>query len=765
MFTAKLIEARSGLRSVRPFARLVFVLSLTVPWPAGAQAPRVSVPPVPAGPPAPVAPEVVARDGRGGMTIRSTRLAEPIVVDGKLDDPVYQSVPPVSDFIQQEPHAGEAATEKTEVWFFHDNQTFYLSARCWDSHPERSVVGDLRRDGQSFSTVESIMIAVDTFYDHRNGYGFSVNSLGGYQDQQITNEKEFNRDWNTVWDSRVGRFPGGWTLEIAIPFKSMRYPPGPQVWGIQVRRVVRWKNEMSHLTPVPTSAGLISVFRFSSEATLVGIDAPATSRNIEVKPYGLAGFRTDRKVGSGSTDIDRNGGVDMKYGVTRGLTADFTYRTDFAQVEDDTQQVNLTRFNLFYPERREFFLEGQGIFNVGGLPSTPGDTPVLFFSRRIGLENGRPVPFDAGGRLTGKAGPYTVGFINTQTGDAPASGARATNFTVVRAKRDILRRSSIGALYTRRSVSAAGPGANDVYAVDGVFSFFQNLVLNTYVARTSTPGRSNDDLSYRGQLDYKGDRYGLQLERTKVGADFNPEVGFLRRRDFVRHFGYARFSPRPQGNRIIRRVLYEAIFDEFTNGRSRVVSRQVEGAYRIEFQNGDKFGFEYDRNDELIESPFAIASNVTIPAGGYPFQEIHLTHTLDTVWPVSGTFGFEQGSFYGGSRRAVTYTGGRVALTPRLWLYPGLSLNRVDLPQGSFRATAASLRGIYTFTPRLFVAAFGQYRSDSHAFTTNLRLRWEYRPGSELFVVYNEGRNTLATSRLALDNRALIVKLTRLVRF
>ena len=754
---------RRGLPSRQACAAIV--LALCLPAAASGQTSPLAVVPTAIGPPPPVPPEVVSRDSEGRTTIRSTPLPGPIVIDGKLDEPMYQSVLAVGGFIQQEPRAGEPATEKTDAWIFHDDRNLYISARCWDSHQEKWVLGDMRHDGQSFTSVESIMVALDTFYDRRNGFNFAVNTLGGVTEGQVTNERDVNRDWNTVWDSRVARFPGGWTLEMQIPFKSLRYPPGAQIWGIQFRRVARWKNELSYFTPVPPSAGALGIFKFSVAATLVGIDLPPTGRNVEVKPYALSGVRTDLKAKPpASNDFGRDAGVDVKYGVARGLTADFTYRTDFAQVEDDTQQVNLTRFNLFYPEKREFFLEGQGSFGIGGTPTTPGDIPVIFFSRRIGLEGGRPVPIEAGARLTGKAGLYTVGLINVQTGDEPVSGARATNFTVARVKRDFLRRSTIGAMLTRRSASTVGPGANEAYAVDGVFSFFQNLNVNTYLARTRTPGLTGDATSYRAQLDYKADRYGVQLERMKVGAHFNPEVGFLRRVDFQRNFGLLRFSPRPRSVPSVRRFSYEATFDEFTNGIGRVVSRTVEGAYRVELQNGDKLSVEFDRNYELIKRPFNVASNVTIPVGGYFFQEFHLTYTADVEWKMSGTLNYEQGGFYGGNRNTLSYTGGRVVVTPQIWLYPGVSINWVDVPQGRFSSRVASLRGIYTLTPRLFVAAFGQYSSDTHAVSTNLRLRWEYRPSSELFIVYNEGRTTLPPARLGLNSRALVVKITRLFR-
>ena len=302
----------------------------------------------------------------------------------------------------------------------------------------------------------------------------------------------------------------------------------------------------------------------------------------EIKPYVISDLTTDTTA-TPPTDsvLDGDAGFDVKYAVTQGLTADFTYNTDFAQVEVDEQQVTLTRFSLFFPEKREFFLEGQGIFDfgggrgfsgrgpglrVGGSGGGASNTPILFFSRRIGLDEGVPVPIEAGGRLTGKVGAFSIGLLDIRTGGAAAAGARPTNFGVVRIKRDILRRSAIGVLATHRSVALSGEGSNQLYGVDGTFAFYDNLNLNTYLARTETPGLDGDDSSYRGQLDYSSDRYGVQVERLVVDEHFNPEVGFLRRTDFQRNFASARFSPRPASIASVRKLTWEGSFDYVTNG-------------------------------------------------------------------------------------------------------------------------------------------------------------------------------------------------------
>ena len=316
------------------------------------------------GPPPPVPPETISRDEQGRATVRAVRLSEPLRLDGRLDEPVYRAVRPISDFTQTEPVEGVPATQATEVWVMFDERAVYVSFRCHESHPDRMVLNEMRRDSFNLIQNDGVSFMLDTYYDRRNGVSFIVTPLGGRMDGQITNERAYNADWNPIWDLATGRFEGGWVVETAIPFKSLRYRPGrEQVWGFQVNRRNRWKNEISFLTSIPNSLGQRGIFQISMAATLVGIEAPSGSRNLEIKPYAIGELTTDLSAAPGVTnEPDGDVGVDAKYGVTQNLTADFTYNTDFAQVEADEQQVNLTRFSVFFPEKREFFLENLGTF-------------------------------------------------------------------------------------------------------------------------------------------------------------------------------------------------------------------------------------------------------------------------------------------------------------------------------------------------------------------------------------------------------------------
>ncbi len=732
-------------------------------------------------PPAPVAPAVITRNEAKQATVRAVRLAEPLGVDGRLDEAVYRDTPPITDFIQTLPRNGEEPTEKTEAWVLFDATNFYVSARVWDSAPPNKwIANEMRRDANQVRQNDHFGFMIDTFHDRRNGYVFYSNPVGGRIDLTEADEGNSNADWNPVWTVRTGRFEGGWTIEMAVPFKSIRYVSGEgQAWGIQMRRAIRRKNEWAHLTPLPlVMGGSQGFFRISSAATLVGLELPPASRNIELKPYGIARSSTDRIV---SPAIDNKGegdfGIDAKYGITANLTADFTYNTDFAQVEVDEQQVNLTRFSLQLPEKREFFLEGRGIFSFAAFPTTgsggggggvsTSTTPLLFYSRRIGLNSGRVVPIQAGGRVTGKVGKISLGLLNIESDGEPASNTPKTNFSVVRVKRDVLRRSAIGVMLTNRSESAARTGvSNQGYGVDGVFNFFNNLTAGGYYARTHIDGVAGDEASYQARVDYSPDRYGVQIERVKVGDAFNPEVGFLRRRSFERTFGELRFSPRPKRIKGIRQVTMTANVEYIEGSTSgRMESRQQGGRINVERENSDQFSIEGGTNFEFLPGIFNVARGVNIPAGDYAFNDFTARYAFGQQRRASGTISFQKGQFYNGQINAVTVSGARVSLTTRLSVEPSVSVNSVTLPAGDFTTTVLRTRSDYAFTPRMFVSGLMQYSSNDRIFSSNVRFRWEYIPGSEVFAVYTDERDTFATGFPQLRNRAFVVKVNRLMRF
>ena len=753
---------------------LLLVASDAAAQPAGA--PRPPVAPGD-GPPAPVLPDTISRDDQGRATVMAVRVPTPMRIDGTLDEALYGTVRPASQFIQMEPQAGAEATEKTEVWVSFDDNNLYVSFKAWESEPSRRVANELRRDSNNIRQGDSVGFGFDTFHDRRNGFQFETNALGARSEGQSANERQFNADWNPVWRVAAGTFEGGWTIEAIIPFKSLRYAPGTaQVWGFQARRISKWKNEISYLTRVPNAFGLGRAdFAASLYATLLGLKVPNLARTLELKPFAIADVTTDN-VGrpTRTNDLSADAGLDAKYAVTQNITADFTVNTDFAQVEADEQQVNLTRFTLFFPEKRDFFLENQGVFTFGntasgGPAATASDVPIPFYSRRIGLVQGAAgpvsVPILGGGRLTGRIGKYQVGLINMQTRADDASGTEATNFSVVRVRRDLLRRSSIGVMATSRSVAQSRPGSNQFYGADGSFAFFNNLLFNTYWAETRSEGDGARHASYRAQMDYGADRYGVQLEHLTIDPGFNPDAGFLRRTDLRKHYAQLRFSPRPRRNTLVRKYYAVGQYTYVEDTSGRLTSRLADAAFDIEFQSSDRFTVGVLDDYELLLRPFTVAG-LRVPTGGYRFTTSRVGYTLGQQRPVSGAVLFERGDFYGGTRSALTVSRSRLNLSSALSLEPSVTLNWLDLPAGRVRSTLAGSRITYTMTPLMFASALVQYNSTTRIVSVNARLRWEYRLGSELFLVYNDERDRGATlGRPELQSRALILKLNRFLRY
>jgi hypothetical protein len=768
----------SGAGAVQPAA--------TAPAPriARASASQPPAPTLPAGvPPAPVWPAVISRDDAGNATVRAIRLDGPLDVDGRLDEPVYSEVPPLDDFIQTLPVEGIPATELTEAWITYDEDNIYVSARVHEEVPESEwTANEMRRDANQVGNNDNFGLTFDTYYDRRNAYFFYTNPLGAMVDVQVTNEGSPNFDWNPVWDVRTGRFEGGWTVEVKLPFKSIRYAPGTsQLWGVNLRRAIRRKNEWSHLTAVSRAAagatGRNGIIRMSRAATLVGLEVPPTGLSLDVKPYGIASLSTDLSTSPTlENEPDGDGGVDVKWGITQNLALDLTYNTDFAQVEVDEQQINLTRYSLTFPEKREFFLESRGIFSFpaaapGG--GGGGTAPQPFYSRRIGLESGRLVPILGGGRLTGKVGPVDIGALSIQTEeveDVDALGAVSTfapltNFTVVRMRADVLARSNLGALFARRSRSLVADGSNETYGADALFAFFQDFYLSGFYARTQTRGISTDNQSYSARVSWDGDLQGFTATHMLVEDGFNPEVGLVRRSGFRQTQINVRASPRIAEIPFIRQLTVEGTADYLTNARQGYMeTRDLTGRLGIEFENSDQLSGSYTETYERLVQNERI-TGATIPAGRYSFQVVEASYSFGPQRFFSGSLAGRYGGFYDGDLYSVGFNRGRVELFPQLSLEPSVSHNWVRLPAQEFNTLLAATRLTYTFTPRMFLSALVQYNSASDRFSANARLRWEYRPGSEIFLVYTEERDTFDFERFPeMVNRGLVIKATTLLR-
>jgi hypothetical protein len=381
---------------------------------------------------------------------------------------------------------------------------------------------------------------------------------------------------------------------------------------------------------------------------------------------------------------------------------------------------------------------------------TPGKVERLDFASRL--------------RVTGRMGPFSVGALSIRSDEVEAT-APATTFSVVRLKRDVLRRSAIGVLATARSATGADTGGSYAYGVDGTFGFFESLSINTYWARTRTEGQADEGVSYRAQLDYNADRYGVELERLVVDERFDPAIGFVRRDDMRRSFASFRFSPRPASLAAVRQFNLTGSLNYIENGASVLETREQVGTFEAELDNDDSASVTYTRSYEFLPRPFQISPGITLPVGGYGFDDVAASYTLAQQRPLRAVFGVSRGSFYSGHKTTFSATGGRVRVNDQFSLEPGYTFNKVDLKEGAFTAHLLSTRITYTMTPTAFVSALTQYNSSGNSLSTNARLRWEYSPGSELFVVYNEERDTLSRRYPDLVNRAFIVKVNRMFRF
>ena len=723
------------------------------------------------GPPAPAAGEAVSRDADGRVTLRAFRLAEPLTVDGVLDDPVYDQVPAAAGFLQQEPNEGAPASESTRVWVLYDADSLYIAAELEEEHPERLMASEMRRDHRSIGWNDSFQIVLDTFYDRRNGFLFHTNALGALFDAQVTDERNTNSDWNTVWWVKSQVVEEGWTVEIRIPFRSLRYAAGgAQLWGINFQRNIKHKNEKVFFTPTPQAYNRDGLVRLSNAATLVGLEAPAGSRRMELKPYAI-GSQTHAPLRDINNEWSGDVGGDFKFGVTDGLTADLTWNTDFAQVEDDESQVNLSRFSLFYPEKREFFLEGQGVFDFGGRQTRafggggPSDAPIPFFSRAIGISGGSSVPILGGARLHGRTGAYTMGLMNIQTGETAGLDVESTNFSAFRIKRDLFSRSNIGVIATHRNINADGSGSNSLYGVDGNFNPSDNIRINSFYMATSEPGveTGHQAASYMGQFNYDTDLIDVTAERVYLGEDFNPGMGFVRRRDFTKNGASFQLSPRPRGIEAIRQFEFKADARNYDRLDGEMETREYKFEGRAILESSDRLIVDHTMTEERLLDGFDLSTEVAVPAGNYRFNRTGLRLWLGTHRSFSGYFRYEFGDFFGGTRREVSYWG-RAEVSQRLSMEPNISLNWIEVPGGEVQAQVSSLRATYTVSPRSFLGALVQYNSAAQLMSANVRFRWEYSPGSDVFVVFSTNRDG-DDGLSGLTDRALVVKFTRLFRF
>ncbi|GMR14382.1 MAG: hypothetical protein BMS9Abin29_2635 [Gemmatimonadota bacterium] len=691
--------------------------------------------------------------------------AESFKLDGGLGEDFWADARPIDDFRQREPDEGDPATERTEVRVVYSADMMIVGIKAFHADPSLIVSRILQRDrvmsrsqfgGASFAGDDGVAIVFDPFHDHRNGMIFATNANGAEYDALLTDENLVNVDWRGVWEVASKITAEGWSTEFAIPLKTLRYATGGEsLWGFNVFRMIRSKNEEVLWRSWQRQNG---GFRKASRAGhLIGLgELPEPGITIEAKPFVLTSSRKRRdELGNLPSDQSVEVGLDLKAEVRPGLVLDLTANTDFAQVEVDDQQVNLTRFSLFFPEKRDFFLENSGIFEFGtGMGRGPPDY-LMFFSRRVGIGSGGEVPIIGGARLTGRVGGQTVGFMNVITdrqGSEPA-----TNFLVTRLKRDIGNAAYVGFMATDRRNDV---DANSAAGVDGSF-WVGPVNLRGYWGRTFTRGVGGEGNSYRVNIDFTGDRFGFFLNHLMVGEGTRADMGFINRTDIRKTFAALRYSPRPKilG---IRKINIHTMMTYQTRTDNAFQDYEVSPSFSVDFNSGDNVTLSLRKGETQLDNGFTLAGSAPISDGRYDTNRVQLRFRTTSARAFSGSGNLSAEAFFGGTLRAATVS---VTASPSPAFTATLSQRRsdIDLPSGGFVSNITSLRAVYSFSTKLSTNVLVQYNSLDRVFSTNVRFNFIHRPGSDLFLVFTEERG--ADSRLwDLTSRGMVMKLTYLKR-
>ncbi len=691
-------------------------------------------------------------------------------IDGEvLNDAIWQAIEPFGDLTQVQPNFGRPASEKTEIRIAYTKEPFYLSVVCYDSRPDELVVSDARRDADLDNT-DAFLFILDTYKDGQNGFIFGTNSLGVEYDGQVDNEGQgnfnanrqqggtiggFNLNWDASFEVRtkVGDF--GWSAEFAIPVRTLRFQAGKD-WGINFRRNIRKSNEIVYWSPLPLG---LDLKRLSLAGTLTGLDLPSPG-NLKLIPYVLGRMDNDYTMVDSKNEYTAEVGGDVKFSVTPSLTLDLTYNTDFAQVEVDDQQINLDRFNLFFPEKRPFFLENAGLFSVG----SPGEVD-LFFSRRIGIgENGSVVPIIGGARLSGKLNRTNVGLLSMWTEDVQEEGIEENNFTVARVNHEFKGRSALGAVFINRQGLQSDDNYNRTIALDGKLGLGKKARISGFFAKTKDPNDTINAHSYKLQADYNWNNWELRAAYTEVGQGFNPEVGFLLRSSFRKPEGLVLYHLRPKNqNAKILEYRPHISYRGYWNFKGFQETGFLHVDNHWEYKNGMEIhtGVNFTKEgvlDPLIDGvePFEISEGVIVEPGTYDHIESQIVFFTNMSKPLSINLRSVIGGSFGGTKYVESITG-RLRLGDKFNAELGLQYNNFQLPVGNFTANILRSQLSYAFKPNIYIQGLVQHNTTDKLWATNVRFGWLQQANTGLFLVWNY--NTWEAGPL---NNSIIVKYTRM---
>lgn len=697
-------------------------------------------------------------------------------IDGRLTEEAWALAPSQGNFIQREPSFGAPATEPTEFKILYDDSTLYIGVWVYDSAPDGIMGSEMRRDS-GLNKGDQLKITIDTFHDHRNAFYFSTNPLGAYKDANtVENGRTINYDWNAVWDNKTSIDDKGWYIEIAIPLSQLRFRTtiGESTWGINLCRILFRKNEESYWVPFPREWGPSGFARVSNSGVLQGLSNLRSRRRMEFVPYLLPSASRDYVMQPDAAASAKYGG-DFKIGLTNDLIADLTYHTDFAQVEADQEVVNLSRFSLFFPEKRQFFTESAGIFDFGKAgTSSGGDASAsdpgllaLYYSRRIGLVDGQQVPIIGGGRVTGKIGDYTIGVLNITTEEETLAARQIdnANFTVVRVKRNVLANSTIGAIALNSDNGISD--YNRAAGIDAGFMLGQYVTLTGALGKVFSPGvTGSGTIAGVGDVAWKSDRFHVGGQYQDVGERFNAEMGYIPRLDIRATKVRAGWTPRPRWGGI-RQLLFNGESEYFENHAGRVESRTQAASAQMQRQDTSGAFVSIAREFDNLAAPFTTAGTV-LPQGPYSWTTATVSYSTNRTRRVFGSFGGDFGGYYNGDRQAVR---GSMSITvgKTLLFEPNFTHNRVLLAgRPLYTSNVLNFRASHSFSPDFYLKGFVQYNDDRKTASFNFLWWYHYKPGSDLYVVYNQGWDTdlPLTSRQVLEqsrrvrSRSLAVKFT-----
>lgn len=720
-------------------------------------------------------------DQNGRRVIHALIRSDEIQIDGKLNEPAWETVNFQGDFRQREPDEGHPASEGTEIGVLYDKRYIYFGIKCFDSEPGKIIAREMRRDAV-VDDDDYFEMVLDTYHDRRSGYYFITNAHGSKREAQLANEgRDYNPAWDGVWICKTQITKQGWFLEIAIPWKTLRFTEQDvSVWGINFARMIRRKNEHVYWQLIPRHLGGAAIFRLSGAGTLQGMTALKMGGNLELQPYFLGGLENDPGTKFSTAHLS-DMGFDANIALTANLALDLTVNTDFAQVEADQEQVNLSRFSLYYPEKRDFFLEGAEVFTFGGSQHWDGGSTDmnLFYSRRLGLVDGQEARILGGAKMVGKVGRYRIGIMNINTErvsyeqeNNETVKAQATNFAVVRLSRDVLQRGSIGLMLLNKEESHT-QHFNRSLGIDSHLPLSTHFTMSGYLAGTSGPaqivdGRRLDmdkqNIAAKLNLDYTSDLWQFATAFQDIGVRFNPEMGFNRRSDYRLGNASLEYSPRPKTSKRIRQYTYQIEGDYRTNHDQAMLEANIETSWAIEFQNSSRFSIAVNRNKEYLDYDWQLRKGFLIPSHSYTAYHYSLSAVSDKARAMAGGIEVSCGDYYTGRSTAAGVSGVLTRIEP-LRMEIDYSHHYIDLPQGNFHTNTLGLRIYCFFSTELYLKAYMQWNDDKLSFDgrerviSNVLLRWIYAPESNLYLVYNDGR-LVGPNLTEIVNRTVMLKAT-----